>query len=270
MRFLAILAALLTVAGPASALTPAQKAAINNPCAGIVLAASFAGGGGVSACYNSGVRASFTSIPGYSFARASQETCTDLSGLITYAANNVPCVNSAGYAAWQAATNLETYSQNAFATQWTVTNGTALDGQAGAPDGTATATLFTDNVTSGTHDVRGPSVSFANTTAYTASIFAKPGTANLAQLTYPGGPFSAPGYADFNLTSCTVTASSGLTTALAQPFGTWCRISITQTTTSAAAALGFVAGQINSSVAGRLAAYSGTGTTISFWGAQVE
>lgn len=268
MRWLLALLAALALAAPAHALTPGQRAAVlSNPCVGIVLSANYAGSG---ACYN-GSPKPFTAIPGYSFTRASQETCTDLSGLITYAANNVPCVNSAGYAAWQAATNLEIRSQGAFSTNWPATSSTATDTQGVAPDGTSTASLFADAVATASHFLLGPNISFANATAYTASLYAKANTAHYVQVIFNGTTFAAASYANVDLTTCTVTISAGVT-ASATPLGStgWCRIAISETSTSAASQFGMAIAASNASGAGQNPSYLGTGASVYIWGAQVE
>lgn len=274
-RLIAFLAA-LALAAPAQALTPGQTAVVlSNPCVGIVLSANYAGSG---ACYNGSPKPSFTAIPGYSFTRASLETCTDLSGLITYAANNVPCVNSAGYAAWQAATNLAL--QSAFAASWSVQATVLTANSSVAPDGTATAALLTEQNTTNVHNIfQGISVSSGQT--YTLTVYAKAGTNRYVTLdedvttnSWYAAVYDLQGGGSV-ATQTGAGSTSGAVASTSQVCYSsgWCRLTLT----------GSVAGNYNSIVGHAPAATGNTFTTtgqisytassaltLSIWGAQLE
>lgn len=176
-RLLAGLALALALGAPAHALTPAQRQVlIGDPCGGVAPSATFAGAG-PAACYNNAPKPSFTAIPGYSFTRASQETCTDASTppLITYAANNVPCVNSAGYATWQAATNLALWSQDVSqAGSWSSTYASIAGGQS-APDGTTTGQNLVEGASTQSWRLFQSYTKAASAIAYTRTQIIKPG-----------------------------------------------------------------------------------------------
>lgn len=168
MRALLSFVLALALALPAHAGTLRKVVLSGGPCLGVVLSADFTGG---QSC-NNGSPKPFTAIPGYSFTRASQETCTDASGLITYAANNVPCVNSAGYAAWQAATNLNIWSQAFDNVAYIKTDVTITPDVTVAPDGTGTSDLVTEGV-AGTALLQGASATVTPSTAITGCVYAK-------------------------------------------------------------------------------------------------
>lgn len=102
MRALLSFVLALALALPAQAGALRKAVLSGGPCLGVVLSVDYVGGGG---CYNGSPRP-WVQIP-YTFTRASQETCYSADGTVaSTAANNVPCVTNAGYASWQASTNV--------------------------------------------------------------------------------------------------------------------------------------------------------------------
>lgn len=81
-----------------------------------------------------------------SVVRASQESCTDLSGNITYTANNAACITNSGLQIWEARTNKLTQSQT-FST-WTGTTVTLTINNTASPDAGTNATLVANTGTS--------------------------------------------------------------------------------------------------------------------------
>lgn len=103
-RLLAAALALLWLAlAPAYALTPAQIAPVSSACVGVKVSVAYVGNG--ANCLN-GTRYTTPMVPGWTFTRASSETCVWSNGTTTTAGNNVPCITDLGLAVWQASTNL--------------------------------------------------------------------------------------------------------------------------------------------------------------------
>jgi hypothetical protein len=127
-----------------------------------------------------------SAFPGYTFTRSGEQGAVDASGAVQWFAANVPAINSAGYHAYGALTNLLIYSQQI--DQWSFQSGaTITPNNITAPDGTSTADTMTGSG-SGTPIVfvsPAPPVSGGQT--YTWSFFAKPGTCTwLALGTFDG------------------------------------------------------------------------------------
>ncbi len=126
--------------------------------------------------------------------RASAGTRVNAAGLVVSEAADVPRLDYdlatlavRGMLAEGAATNLITYSQALLNNPpWTTSGGATLaDGQAIAPDGTATAALVTKTAAAGaTGSYYAFGIPVAPSTAYTASFFAKLGTALAGDMRY--------------------------------------------------------------------------------------
>ncbi len=147
-----------------------------------------------------------SALPGYSFTRSGQQGMVDSAGAVTYAAANVPAINSRGYHPYGALTNLTTESQTFGA--WSPVNSMSITSNTTvAPDGTTTA----DTLTSAGGG--NPQYAFISGTTYTAAVhtlshFVKMGTQRFVQLCF-GSTANATAYANFDLQLGTVTASGG-------------------------------------------------------------
>lgn len=203
--------------------------------------------------------------------RATQETCTDVSGNITYAANNVACTTTGGLQVYPAATNLLLHSPPD-GTNWTLTNVTQAT-NATPPDGNAsTAETLTDNNTNGQHATNPiATISVTSGTNYTLSCFVKGGTLGFAQITGNVGIFSGLGAVNINL-STGVTANIGSNIlssgAIAYTNGWW-RVYIQEAATATSTG-SLIFNMVTSNAATRNLSYVGTNSTIQLWGCQVE
>lgn len=261
---------------PVRAVTAAQRDILlfGHVCAGQVLTVNFTAPSGPF-CANGVKIGSVTAIPGFTFARSSPESCTDLTGNITYVLNDTPCITNAGYQSWTSGTNLALASGDfTNATYWAGGNATVTTGVV-APDGTTSAVTFNEGVATGVHNLNPTAAGFISVTAtqsYVASVYAKVGTGNFLQIVYTNSQFATTKYANFDISLCTVTATGGglvASGATLYPNG-WCRIwtVATANTTGANGSLFVVSIPANNSA--RNASYTGTSLTRFLWGAQFE
>lgn len=85
-----------------------------------------------------------------STSRASQETCTNSAGLLTYAANNVPCITDLGLQVWEGRTNDALWARDMTNAAWVKVNMTAAlnaVGADGAANSASTLTATAGNAT---------------------------------------------------------------------------------------------------------------------------
>jgi hypothetical protein len=156
-------------------------------------------------------------------------------------------------------TNLLLRSED-FSTTWTTTNASVTTNTIIAPDGTLSGDTLTDNATSGQHQVS-QLIAVTSGTSYTLSCFVKKGTNQYARLSL-GGAAMTFAVATFNLDAGTVVSGTATITSVGNG---WYRISATSTASSTANG-SFAIGLTNATGT----TYSGTGSTIFIWGAQVE
>lgn len=203
--------------------------------------------------------------------RASQETCTDASGNITYAANNAPCLTSAGLQVWEARTNQQTYSA-VNTTGWSTNNATLNGASVSSPDGTVNAATITDNAVNGIHGVVELSQTVIGSQTQTSSIFLKQGTIRYAEwLCYDVSGNGVVIFADLQLglLSGSGTIGAGATyvsSSITQYANGWWRVSLTGAMTSGTT----LWQDLRMSPDGSSASYVGTGSTLFAWGAQLE
>lgn len=105
-------------------------------------------------------------LPGHSFTRTGTQGAVDAGGAVQWFAANVPAINSAGYHAYAAATNLEPYSQEM--NLRTLTAATATANTTVAPDGTTTADTLTST---GGAARTNTNLTVTSSTTYTSSVF---------------------------------------------------------------------------------------------------
>jgi hypothetical protein len=166
-------------------------------------------------------------------------------------------------------TNLILRSEEFNDAAWTTLalNATVSANQTTAPNGATTADSIADDAVNNVHYI-GQSVAVAAATTYTFSCFLRAGTSNFGYLSLSGG---GPGWAD----TFVVNLSTGVGNIQAGSFGStsiqvlpngWYRVVVTKITTGAGSP------QLRIGVAQSLSvtSYSGSGSTIFAWGAQLE
>jgi hypothetical protein len=212
------------------------------------------------------------------FTRASDGTFVGSNGLIQTAGTNVPrfthdpvTLGSLGLLVEEQRSNLLRSSED-FSTTWSRLNvaafgsGSVADAIA-APDGATTADLIVDDATNAAHYVF-QQLSVAASTPYTFSVFFKRGTGSYGALQLSG---AAPGWNDIvtiDLDTGSTNVVMGALSAVsvtAFPNG-WYRLSVSKTTTSSGTPQLRIATALDLSTF----SYSGTGTGIYIWGAQLE
>jgi hypothetical protein len=200
------------------------------------------------------------------FTRASSGTYVGSDGLIKTATTNEPRFDhnpttgeSLGLLVEEARTNLNLYSEDFGNATYSLAAATVSTNTSVAPDGTTTADTVSS---SGTAVVSQLFTKAASAITFTGSLFVK-GTVTAFSFTIDDGNTVNRGRAVFNLSTGTVSSTSndgtftGTTaTITALPNG-WYRLTVTTTT--------------NILITARLRSFwTGAGTSIDFWGAQLE
>jgi hypothetical protein len=211
--------------------------------------------------------------PAITFTRASNATFFDASGTLQTAANDTPRFDhdpatagnpSRGLLIEEARTNSIVQSQD-FATTWLNTGTTITTDQTTAPDGTSSADLIETTLVNESHSVANAQTWAATT--YTMSVFAK--YKDHQWLTLRIGVGGNAKFATFDLQNSVVgTATAGVTHSMTAVGNGWYRLVLTSalTTTGTLGALIILndADDLNNT------AYTGTGTGVFLWGAQLE
>ena len=201
------------------------------------------------------------------FTRASTGTFVGSDGLLRSATtdearfdHNPTTGESLGLLVEEARTNLSLYSEDFSNAYWTKTDCTITANESTAPDGTTTADLWTNTASPGT--INNSITKDATIRTYTSSVWVK-GTMAQFTITVDSGSTANRGRIQYNLTANTVssvfnegtfTGTSGTLTPY--PNG-WVRLTLT-TTTSTGTTIRF------------RPFFSGTGSTVRIWGAEVE
>ena len=201
------------------------------------------------------------------FTRASTGTFVGSDGLLQSATtdearfdHNPTTGESLGLLVEEARTNLSLYSEDFSNAYWTKTDCTITANESTAPDGTTTADLWTNTASPGT--INNSITKDATIRTYTSSVWVK-GTMAQFTITVDSGSTANRGRIQYNLTANTVssvfnegtfTGTSGTLTPY--PNG-WVRLTLT-TTTSTGTTIRF------------RPFFSGTGSTVRIWGAEVE
>ena len=162
----------------------------------------------------------------------------------------------------EARTNLLTYSQQL--TQWSnASSAVVVDNAVVSPDGTIDASTFTDTTASSQHYMT-RNATVVSGTSYTFSVYVKSYQLQGIALRIITATTVAQSY--FNLSAGTITVSAGTATITNVGNG-WYRCTITGTADSTTAAAYINLLQTPSSTT---LSYSGTGTGLFIWGAQLE
>ena len=279
-RFLAGFLAALLWASPSLALTPGQKMAVLNGIQGWSLPGSsadlFFSRNGGSCAIN---RISAPCASQYAVVRASQETCLWSDGHVSYAANNVGCITDLGFGStWTASTNLQIQSQ--FATGWLLAGGALSLAAVSAPDNTLTGVKFTEDSSTGGHQIYHASFVIVSGTTYTTSCFFKHGTARYSSCLFQTNLGTDWLVVTADLQAGTITQHSAGATATyisssITPFiNGWYRVSVTGSVATQVA--GYVVATLENTgtptyVAFGNTSFTGDGVSYNyFWGAQAE
>jgi hypothetical protein len=206
---------------------------------------------------NGAVYSSPTSLPGWTFTRASTGYAETAAGALVAFASGAPRITDKGLLVEEARTNLLLRSQE-FSTSWNKTGVTITDNDTAAPDGTLTA----DRVTS-TGSVVLSQVAVLSATACAYSVYAKQGSGPTAANTFllrNNTTLANLLFGTINYSTGVWTGSAGVTvTALANG---WWRITMVATT-------GITSGDSMAVYA----AFTGNPTSGEYaylWGAQLE
>jgi len=204
--------------------------------------------------------------------RATTATRVNSLGLIESVAENVPRLNYDGSCpsilVEGQRTNLLTYSEMFSDVSWVKGQSTITINTINAPNGTLTADTITANGVALIHNV-GQNFPFLINTSYTFSVYLKANTNNFAQLTFPGGGFSAQSFVNFDLINGVLGTIGSASTATITSVGNgWYRCSITATCNNSITQAPTIV-IITSSTSIRNEANSLT-TSLYIWGAQLE
>lgn len=188
-------------------------------------------------------------------------------GLIKYAASNQPRFEHQA----TERTNLFTYSEDFSDSSWGKSNSTILSNVSAttAPDGTNTADKLVENSSTGNKEVNKLIGAVNGGVNYTMSAFVKAAERTLIRFAMTTARFGPATNAYFNLSSGTVTLTTGgVVSASITPVGNgWFRCSATMLTVSSGLNLAFITLVESSTITD----YTGNGTSgIYIWGAQVE
>jgi len=155
-----------------------------------------------------------TALPGYSFTRSGTQGAVDASGAVQFFAPNVAAINSAGYHAYGALTNLLLRSHEFDNASWSKSGMTSTANTTVAPDGTTTADTVATNAT-GARTFQG--VTLASGVVHTQTFIVKKGTAAFAAIRFLSFD-SAADTVWFNLTTQAVaTKQAGVFNAYVVP-----------------------------------------------------
>lgn len=203
------------------------------------------------------------------YARSSAAIGRTLAGALQTFAANQPQRTDAGLAIEPARTNLATYSTDASNAIWSASGGTKTSAIADPLGGTGAA-RFTANGASASHFLNhGESVSYVAGTTYTWSRLVKAETATRVQIVPPQSRFGAATYANFDLSTGTITATANGTAEIIALGNGWYLIALTATVTVTGAALSAGAlGLIASGTSGVLPTFVSSASYLDF-GAQV-
>ena len=147
-------------------------------------------------------------------------------------------------------------------------NATITTNDTTAPDGNATADLFSDDINNTAHRVSQSGLSVTSGQSYTFSVYAKYESRQYLQLTFNSAHFSATQYATFDLINGTVSGQADSTAQIIDIGNGWYRCIYTASCTVTTSSFAFLI--LSNSATGRDPVYVGDGSGVYIWGAQVE
>ena len=182
-----------------------------------------------------------------------------------------------GHTTAKAEENLQSRSTELNSTYWLPYNTTLTPNSTTAPDGTNTAAVFIESTSTTNHYLHAESgyvVTTATATAYTWSVYLKKGSGATAPdilcLGFRGATHTT-AYANFNISTGAVTATSSATATISNAGNGWYRCTVSITANASGAGGGVLAFTNNNPTAGRFASYTGATTADVFvWGPQFE
>ena len=182
-----------------------------------------------------------------------------------------------GHTTAKAEENLQSRSTELNSTYWLPYNTTLTPNSTTAPDGTNTAAVFIESTSTNNHYLHAESgyvVTTATATAYTWSVYLKKGSGATAPdilcLGFRGATHTT-AYANFNISTGAVTATSSATATISNAGNGWYRCTVSITANASGAGGGVLAFTNNNPTAGRFASYTGATTADVFvWGPQFE
>ncbi len=207
--------------------------------------------------------------PSVSYSRSGPASAPNGSGLTAFAAD-VPQRTTRGLLLEPARTNVSLQSIDTNTTEWDITGGSQVFGQADPLGGTG-ATLITADGISGQHKSRASrlaTVSYVLGDVVTISRLLPVGSIKRVQLTGSGNVFGVDQYANFDLDTLTVTASLGCSAAIVA-IGAYRLISMTLPVTATAAGTGGLLCPLVTGLETR-DPITTVGGTLGDWGCQVE
>lgn len=206
--------------------------------------------------------------------RASTALRTNSSGLLESMGSGVPRL-SYMYGSCPALllepqrTNLALQSESFDSASWTKLNSSITANTTTSPDGTTNADSLIENSLLADHNVIQSSITVANASAYTCSVYFKANTRTKAAIQLAGTAFAfgGNGISIFDLSSGTVVSSVNGATATIQSVGNgWYRCTATKTTVSTSGIISFNLVDSSNNLT-----YTGNGTSgVFLWGAQLE
>jgi len=168
-------------------------------------------------------------------------------------------------------TNLSLRSEEFDNGAWGKTGGSVSADVISSPDNTINADKFTQDASSGVHQLATSVTGVVIGNSYSTSFYAKMGESRHFQLFFTGAAFDGLNYANFDLILGTVTASDIVTASIKSLGNGWFRCSISAVATATSAGGQAFALIADSPTMSRGGAYTGDNTSGLFiWGAQFE
>jgi len=206
------------------------------------------------------------------FTRASTATRVNESGLIEEVAANVPRLNTP-LSGGCSSLLLEPQRTNTLLNSedlnsWLKLDTSVTSNSTTSPDGTTNADTLTATGAGSLSHLVYQNLAFVSGSSYTLSVFAKANTSNYIQLVFAGN-LIANSYANFDLSSGTITASAFVTAKIENYGSGWYRCSISATS-AASTTNSQIIYLINSPTASRGQSFVQSGESVYLWGGSFE
>jgi hypothetical protein len=205
------------------------------------------------------------------FTRASDATRVNAEGLIESVATGVPRIDYTGGGCAKLLlqpqrTNLMRNSEQL--NSWLKLDISVTSNSTTSPDGTQNADTITATGAGSLSHLIYQNLAFTSGTSYTLSVFAKANTSDYIQLVF-AGQLIANSYANFDLSSGTITASAFLTAKIENYGNGWYRCSVSATA-GASLTNSQIVYLINSGTASRGQSFVQSGESVYLWGGSFE
>lgn len=267
-------------AAPAHALSHKQRALLFSAsnCAQVQALVDFVNG---AYCANGQPVSNFLSLPVASYTGsvsgtgATVRTAATSSGNLNTFANGVPRITDLGLLIEEARTNLVLQSQTLSSGSWGINAG-VLSAYGGlAPDGSSTASTFTENTAASGHYISQASLAVTSGPTVTASVFIAAGSRRYVQLDISNGAATGFFWAVVDTQTWTITEQSSSGTgsvagSTISSVGAFRRLTVTGAVTGASSYAVYAAGVPAASGSGALPSYTGTSATMNLFGFDVQ